>query len=188
MRRARLDRYNPFQEGELGRRATSAEQAHRTVPRLSLPQKPARSAGGQEATSLPQRRLPEDRPNIIVPMPGAMPRIEPSPTPRFQVLQKWEGVVLDVTADSFHARLTDLTGGAPAEEAELLLDDVPPDDRDLVAPGAIFYWSVGYLDLFSGQRMRSSSMRFRRLPAWGSTELAAAQERARAVAEELDWK
>jgi hypothetical protein len=189
MRRVILDRYNPFQDRESGPRVTSAKQAHATMPQISsLPKAPPKDSGGREVTSLQQRPSQEERPRIIIPMPGALPRIEPTPTPRFQVLQKWEGVVLDVTPDSFHARLTDLTGNAPQEEAELLLEDVPPDDRELVAPGGIFYWSVGYLDVFSGQRMRSSAMRFRRLPSWGSAEITAARNRARSLAEELDWK
>ena len=86
---------------------------------------------------------------------------------RSQVLQQWEGTVVEVKNGSFGARmknLTDTTG--PEEWATMLVDEVTEDERHLVQPGAIFYWSVGYLTEPSGQRRTASSTYFRRLPAW----------------------
>jgi hypothetical protein len=98
----------------------------------------------------------------------------------FKAIQRWEGYVLDVTEDSFRARLMTIEGEGPTQEAEILLEELVQEDRKLVEPGAVFYWSIGYLDRPSG-RLRISSIRFRRLPAWTSREL----EKARAEAKEL---
>jgi len=126
-------------------------------------------------------------------VPGELPRrqfIEPAvwPTPRVQKetfipLQRWEGTVIECQEETFFARLTDLTTDGPAEEVELLLDDVPEEDRPLVEPGAVFYWAIGHLVKPSGERPRISNLRFRRLPVWSASELDAARERAADVAE-----
>jgi len=100
----------------------------------------------------------------------------------FTALQRWEGVVTECLEESFVARLTDLTEEGPLEEVELALEDVAPEDRSLVGPGAVFYWSIGYRDDESGRRSRESTLRFRRLPVWSEAELEAARERAREVA------
>ena len=89
---------------------------------------------------------------------------------RFEVLQKWEGIVLDVLTDSFTARLIDLTRAGADEEAEFALDEIDGGDRDLLKPGAVFYWNIGYSDSPTG-RARVSIIRFRRLPLWRSGEL-----------------
>lgn len=109
----------------------------------------------------------------------------PAPKPAkeaFLALQRWEGIVTECLADSFLARLTDLTSEGPAEEVELSIHDVAPEDRSLVENGAVFYWSIGYRDDASGQRSRASTLRFRRLPVWSVAELEAAKERALDVA------
>jgi hypothetical protein len=106
----------------------------------------------------------------------------------FRTLQKWEGYVLSVGEDSFWARLVDLRHQESDSEAEILLEEVSLPDRDLVTPGAVFYWSIGYHDEPSGQRTRSSVVRFRRLPAWGERDLRAVQEEASQTEATLDWR
>lgn len=103
----------------------------------------------------------------------------------FITLQKWEGYVTQVGTETFWVRLTDLTGSAPDEEAEIALSEVSPGDRPLVADGAVFYWMIGYRDDRSGQRHRESLIRFRRLPAWTSQEMAAGARQAVQWAHEL---
>jgi len=107
---------------------------------------------------------------------------------QFTSLQKWEGVVEEVKSDYFVARLVDLTEPNQDEEAEFALDDVPEADRPLIAPGAIFYWNIGYLDNRHGQRYRASLIRFRRLPAWTEDEIKASREEAERIANALGWK
>ena len=98
----------------------------------------------------------------------------------FLALQRWEGVVLDVGQETFTARLADRTSPSrEEEEVEIPLDEVSRSDLNLLSPGAIFYWSIGYLDRPSGQRLRESVIRFRRLPAWSRHELDVARRRAK---------
>jgi hypothetical protein len=96
----------------------------------------------------------------------------------FRVLQKWEGRVLQVSADDFTAIVTDKTNPSNDDE-EIVFDieDVSDDDRELVAPGAVFYWSIGYDDS-SGSRRRVSQIRFRRLPGMSSREIKEAEKKA----------
>lgn len=102
------------------------------------------------------------RPTVVTPR---LPELE-----RFVALESWEGVVEEVLADSFVARLQSTHGGS-LEIAEIAIREVSRVDRELVVPGGYFYWSVGYRDSPSGQRTRASVIRFRRLPAWTGTDL-----------------
>ena len=106
----------------------------------------------------------------------------------FQALQKWEGSVLSVGKESFAARLVDLSQPRTDEEAEFAIEEVPPSDRSLVAPGAVFYWQIGYFDAPGGQRRRMSEIRFRRLPAWNRKELEEARARAMDFAKLVQWE
>jgi hypothetical protein len=107
----------------------------------------------------------------------------PAQTESFVALQRWEGRVISCGVETFRAVLSDLTEPGPEEEVELLMEDVPNEDSALVAPGAIFYWSIGYLNEASGGKPRMSTLRFRRLPVWSAAELAAAREPVGPLAE-----
>lgn len=96
----------------------------------------------------------------------------------FRAIQKWEGYVLDVGPDTFRARLVSIVGEGPDQEAEIYLEEVDSDDQGLVQAGAVFYWTIGYLDRPSG-RLRAAILRFRRLPAWSEAELNAARSEAK---------
>lgn len=120
-------------------------------------------------------------------LPIITPRIIPSTSESFKVLRKWEGKVLSVGADSFVARLADLSGEESAEEAEFPVDEISDEDLKLMGVGAVFYWSIGVRVTRGGQRLNQSMIRFRRLPAWSRRELAAARERAKRVADEIGW-
>jgi hypothetical protein len=102
------------------------------------------------------------------------------PTEFFEVRQKWEGYVQSVDEETFSAVLTAIQGDEGEQQAEIYLENIDEVDRKLIEPGAIFYWSVGYLDRPSG-RQRASVIRFRRLPAWTRADI----EEAQAEAEEL---
>lgn len=104
----------------------------------------------------------------------------------FVAIQKWEGYVLSVKDSSFIARLIDLKNNQIDEEAEFLLSEVSEDDKKLMVNGAVFYWSVGYYNI-SGQKMRSSVIRFRRLPQWNNRELQDLRNQAQQIAQELNW-
>lgn len=135
-------------------------------------------------------QLDTGHPELGVPLESNLQMVEKNPQPvvipkpftfthnRFVPLQKWEGVVLKKTDQSFFARLVDLTTRGIEEEAEFALEEVPDSDLDLLQDGAVFYWDIGYLDQTNGQRLRASSLRFRRLPAWTAQELKEAENRA----------
>lgn len=101
----------------------------------------------------------------------------PRPREQFDVQQKWEGYVLDVGEDTFSARLVRIIGEGPDLAAEIDLEEVDPQDRALLQPGATFYWSIGFLKKPSGH-YRASLIRFRRLPPLTKPELEAAREKA----------
>ncbi len=113
-------------------------------------------------------------------------RLKTLPRSRFVVLQSWEGYVLEVNKDSFVARLIDQSGRDDDEEAEIYLEEVDPGDRGLVAPGAYFYWSIGYRDGRRG-RERVSVIRFRRLPAFTEQDRTRARAEARRAGRLLGW-
>jgi hypothetical protein len=107
----------------------------------------------------------------------------------FEVLQKWEGVVTSVGTDSFVARLRDLSFYSEEdEEAEFPIEEISQADIALLAPGAVFYWCVGYWDTVIGQRRRASEIRFRRLPTWSKMQLQKARKEAEELSELLAWK
>jgi hypothetical protein len=112
-----------------------------------------------------------------------LPEVPPADY-RFALLQQWEGVVQEVTGDEFSAVVRDLTDPNHAEEeAVLAIQEVTPDDLPLLAPGAIFYWSIGYRTSRVGQVDRVSTIRFRRLPAWSRLDLQRRDQRATALME-----
>lgn len=99
-------------------------------------------------------------------------------TERFDLLQKWEGVVTDVGDETFVAELITISGDEEDMIAEIYLKNVHEDDRELVEPGAIFYWSIGYLRTAQGTTKRKSDIRFRRLPRWTRRQLKKYQEQS----------
>jgi hypothetical protein len=95
--------------------------------------------------------------------------------------------VLDVQGDSFVVRLVDVAEKHLDEEVTLSTDELSDFDLDLLEPGAVLYWTIGYIQRVRGARERVSRIRLRRLPAWSRRELNEARERATELARELDW-
>lgn len=110
------------------------------------------------------------------------------PRTNFLTLQAWEGVITDVNDSSFSAKVVDLTANAPDEEADIDLADVSKDERSLVKAGAVFLLHVGYATSEGGQRSRTATLRFRRLPVWTETELSRAQISAQDHADNIRWE
>jgi hypothetical protein len=106
-----------------------------------------------------------------VQLPVRLKKLPPRST--FSPIEEWEGAVLSIEGDSFTARLANKTDSqAPEEEGQFDMAQLSSaEDRNLVVPGSIFYFSVGYEESPSGQRRISAFLRFRRLPAWTSAEL-----------------
>lgn len=145
--------------------------AHPMRSRISDP-----NPDGANATIAPEKA---DGQRYVRPM-YRLPKL-----PTFRLLQNWEGYVQAVSGDNVQVILSDLTNPRnPREESDIPLEDISSDDRDLVAPGAMFYWSIGYRRTVFGQVERVSSIRFRRLP----TMSARTEQRAKTEALELKKK
>lgn len=75
---------------------------------------------------------------------------------RFQLLQKFQGQVIEVFEQEFKARLFDLTGNEDAYEfAMFSVDELDSSDTKLLKEGAIFYWYIGYSSGTRGRRRES---------------------------------
>jgi hypothetical protein len=105
-------------------------------------------------------------------------------------LQEWEGHVIEVGDKIFTARLIDITAGEhhDREEVELLIDDLTDDDREILAPGRVFRWAIGYQRSRAGSKKRVSQIVFRRLPQWTERELAEAVEEGRQLSAVIKWE
>lgn len=100
---------------------------------------------------------------------------------QFEIEQEFEGTVVavDLSDGTFTARLADLTDDGPEEEGEFALDELN-GDQSLVFPGAVFTWTVGLQTRGpTGQRIRVSDIRFRRMPSVSQQVIARAENEAR---------
>jgi len=138
-------------------------------------------------------RLSSDREagNMENELPKAKVIMHPQPLrskTRFKVLQQFEGVVQSFEKNEWTAWITDKTdSGRGREDVTFSTEEIPEPDRELAAPGAVFYWSIGYKDSADGQRERVSAIRFRRIPVWKKSDLAAAKEKAHILGKTLGW-
>ncbi len=111
---------------------------------------------------------------------SAPPRHQRRPPPggpreHFDIKGKWHGHVVSVGDETFTAIIEDVLEQSPVEEVEIYLEEISPDDRPLVVPGAHFYWTVGYLDGIGAPRRRTSIITMQRLPGWTEDDLREAQ-------------
>lgn len=113
------------------------------------------------------------------------PRQAPPVIGRFEIEQEFEGTVIAMDADgeTFTARLVDVSGAGPDEEAEFSLREIT-DDSHLVVPGAIFSWIIG-LQWRKRQSIRVSEIRFRRSSPFSKRAIARAEARAQELSELL---
>jgi len=106
----------------------------------------------------------------------------------YQNIQKWKGYVLEVHEHAFTARLDDLNDLSTHEIASFSNDDVSPSDRPLISVGSVFYWSVGNYISANGQLTKQSLIRFQRLAGWSTSEVDRITDKARQLAEDLNWE
>ena len=102
------------------------------------------------------------------------------PERRFKVLQQWEGVVTEISEDSLLAELLDLTDPAkPREIVEIPRNEIPDADQDLLLPGCVFYWIIGFEISNGGQKGRVSEIRLRRNPKWSHHDIDSIKARGK---------
>jgi hypothetical protein len=102
------------------------------------------------------------------------------------ILQKWEGVVLERGETKFSGYLYEGNEDFPLKCAEIDLEELAVEDRDLVTPGAPFVWTIGYR-VRRGTRSRFSEIYFRRLPRWTKEEIDSAKTAGAALSEDAGW-
>jgi hypothetical protein len=105
------------------------------------------------------------------------PTTDIGPASPVRVTHRWFGTVTSVEDDVFEARLYPATHGDAEVLADFEVADVLPGDRDLIAPGAAFYVSVGTLQ--TRMLTRTVAIRFQRLGPWHSDDIAFFRERGR---------
>ena len=120
--------------------------------------------------------------DFVLPPPSV-----PLPRDTFLSLAKWKGRVIERTGSTFRAVLEHVFDEGLQKEAEIDIEEVTPEDHELIKEGAVFYWSIGYLTRPSG-RVRASIIRFRRLPVWSENDIMEARKRAEEYKHLLDDK
>jgi hypothetical protein len=150
----------------------------------------------QRSRNLKAFKEPNNNPNPTLKDSGfglfPIPRqqlVDPKSMPTFSPLQEWEGYVTEICDETFIAHLVDLTARKTRaeEQIEIELDEISDDDRELLRPGAIFRWSIGY-QKHHGTKKKVSQIVFRRLPAWIRSELEAAKNEANELAASIHWE
>jgi hypothetical protein len=127
-----------------------------------------------KSLNVPRPEYARARPVVVPPQDAA------------RLVQSWEGTVVDVRRGKLIVRLRDLLHQQrPEERAEIPLEQLSEPDLPLVAPGAVFYWTMGYQVSPRGQRTLASDIRFRRDPPWSEADLRRAEARERELDELL---
>jgi hypothetical protein len=107
----------------------------------------------------------------------------------FVTEQRWQGYVTNVEGEKFHAQVYDTSPEYKdeIEEVEFEREEVAELMRDLIVPGAIFFWDIGFQVEASGQRLRQSIVSFPMIPFYTKKQRLEAKERAMARFKELGW-
>ena len=87
-------------------------------------------------------------------------------------LQIWEGKVrsFDLSKGVMHVFLDAKMGELPRHSAEIDLEWVSDQDKDLLKPGAVFYLTL-FKRTKRGSIQNSQELRFRRRPSWSESQL-----------------
>ncbi len=101
--------------------------------------------------------------------------------------QRWKGVVKEIREETFIAQITDLQRNVPEEQVEFLIEEIKEDDKELFSIGAEFYWCIGYLISSSGQQIRASLLRFRRLPLFSKDSIRIATQKSQDIQQNITW-
>lgn len=104
----------------------------------------------------------------------------------FTGAQKWIGHVTEIKKHTFKAQLIDLNKTTTYEIGEFELNEVPPEDKELLSIGAAFYWSIGQANI-NGQIEKKSLIRFQRMKPWSANDYDNALDRANKLFHELNW-
>lgn len=95
-------------------------------------------------------------------------------------LQIWEGTVLEIKPKEgvMTALLNAKMGQVPRHTADINLQWVSEQDKELAQPGAIFYLTLYKRTKLGGSIENSQELRFRRRPSWSQMEINRIEENA----------
>jgi len=105
----------------------------------------------------------------------------------YKKTQRWLGTIIATHEEFFTAKLEDLTSPGTYEIASFDVEDVSLGDRELIAVGKVFYWSVGYYVAKDGQIKKESLIRFQRLPQWVDADIDEVTDKARSLHDSINW-
>lgn len=148
--------------------SASASMHANVLTPLSLPTYAGSMADSLEAARAGNTTVTTNARTIL--KPREVSPVVLSAKSRFLLHESWEGVVEEVFSTYFSAQIVSSLDSDRAEYVEILVDEVSPADRPLLAEGSMFYWSIGYQESRDGQRTRSSILKFRRLPKLDKSE------------------
>ena len=99
--------------------------------------------------------------------------MKPKQAKTLDVLQEWEGNVVEIGDTEFTADLIDLTAGASfaEEEADIPLTLLAEGDAAKVQVGSVFHWTIGCERSDAGIRKRVSRIALRDLGTVTKTDL-----------------
>lgn len=105
-------------------------------------------------------------------------------------LATWEGVIDEINGSHIKARLMRLENGKAAsskiEFSEFSLADLStPSDKQHLAPGAVFYWTLARYQNEAGTVSNASFFRLRRVPDSGPSRQIQAQAEASTLFREI---
>lgn len=112
---------------------------------------------------------------------------ESTAKPAYQLLGKWHCYVTEIGPDTFKATGVDVMNSTDDLDVEFDKSEVAPGDLSLLHEGAIFYWSIFYLDMPSGTRSRQSELYFRRYSNWDSKYIEHAKRMAGKLDARINW-
>ena len=91
-----------------------------------------------------------------------------------------------IEEDIFHSTLHSKNDDTTYEEAEFSIEDVTKSDLGLLKIGALFYWSVGYVE-YNKTIEKRSKLRFKRIIPLKVKEIDRMQDRTEKLLNDIKW-
>lgn len=125
--------------------------------------------------------------NLQFNVPNIFEKVSPNYKNYITKSQNWIGYVIKLTDDSFTAKLEDQNNPTTYELAEFdIEDDVSEGDLELLKPGAVFYWSVGFANQ-NGQQIKQSFIRFKRALIMDESDFDGLMNKADELYDSINW-
>ena len=104
-----------------------------------------------------------------------------------EVLQEWEGYVVEVRQAEFVARLIDLTARSSHEdeEATFPISVISEEDLERLQPGMVFRWLIGHERTLGGSMRGCSKIVFQDLARMNDADLREGRAWAREITRSL---